>query len=111
MVEILIRTDHTIDQDIASVTANHTSHVIIWTSTSSLELMGDSSSRHYEMDEPPFHEEMHTDLKRDVDHGMRIRQSDNDDDNFQKGLPLFEKYQFLTPGKPQLNDEPCLPPC
>lgn len=50
------------------------------------------------MDEPPFQENMHTDLKRDLEHGLRRRQ-ESGNENFQKDLPLFEKYQFLTPGK------------
>lgn len=50
------------------------------------------------MDEPPFHENMHTDLKRDLERGLRRRQERTGDD-FQRDLPLFEKYQFLTPGE------------
>ena len=50
-----------------------------------------------EMDEPPFQEHMHTDLKRDVPHDERRQASGGD--NFQDGLPLFERYQFLSPGK------------
>lgn len=50
------------------------------------------------MDEPPFQESMHTDLKRDVQQGTRRRRQAKNADNFQDGLPLFEKYQFLSPG-------------
>lgn len=53
----------------------------------------------YKMDEPPFHEGLHTDLKRDLERGLRRRQESGNGDNFQDGLPLFEKYMFLTPGK------------
>lgn len=52
----------------------------------------------YKMDEPPFHENMHTDLKRGLERGLKRRQERTGDD-FQRDLPLFEKYQFLTPGE------------
>lgn len=42
----------------------------------------------YEMDEP-FPSMMHTDLKRDLSAHAR---------NASSNLPLFEKYQFLSPG-------------
>lgn len=48
-------------------------------------------------DEPPFHNGMHTDLKRDVEHGARRRAGKVK--NPQNALPLFEKYQFLSPGQ------------
>jgi hypothetical protein len=48
----------------------------------------------YEMDDP-YPSSLHTELKRDTMHHAR---QDGDDD-FQKGLPLFEKYQFFSPGK------------
>ena len=47
----------------------------------------------YEMDEP-YPSAYHTDLKRDLH--VHKRESNNSD--MQNGLPLFEKYQFLTPG-------------
>ena len=74
--------------------SNHTSHVLVYVGGSVRETEGEG----YEMDEPPFHENMHTDLKRNVDTGARRRQTKEQDD-FQRGLPLFEKYQFLSPGK------------
>ena len=39
---------------------------------------------------------MHIDLKRD-EHAIPVRRAKNNSD-FDK-LPLFEKYQFFTPGK------------
>lgn len=41
----------------------------------------------------PYPSSLHTDLKRDTD--LHARQSDDTD--MQAGLPLFEKYQFLSP--------------
>ncbi|UJO16065.1 uncharacterized protein CLAFUR5_04741 [Fulvia fulva] len=73
--------------------SNYTSHVLVYIGGSIRESEGEG----YEMDEPPFHENMHTDLKRDIEHGARRRQT-NEQDDFQKDLPLFEKYQFLSPG-------------
>jgi hypothetical protein len=48
----------------------------------------------YEMDEP-YPSNMHTDLKRDLNsHISRASNASNP----QANLPLFEKYQFLSPG-------------
>ena len=47
----------------------------------------------YEMDEP-YPSAYHTDLKRD----LHMHKRESNDSDMQKGLPLFEKYQFLTPG-------------
>ncbi|KAG9526135.1 BIG1-domain-containing protein, partial [Aureobasidium melanogenum] len=48
----------------------------------------------YEMDEP-YPSNMHTDLKRDLNaHIVRASNASNP----QADLPLFEKYQFLSPG-------------
>ncbi|THW67921.1 BIG1-domain-containing protein [Aureobasidium pullulans] len=53
----------------------------------------------YEMDEP-YPSNMHTDLKRDLNsHVSRASNASNPQD----GLPLFEKYQFLSPGTPYLT--------
>ena len=47
---------------------------------------------------------LHTDLKRDVA-GPNLRRassnntSSDEDSTMQAGLPLFETYQFLSPGK------------
>ena len=54
----------------------------------------------YEMDEP-YPSALHTDLKRDVESRKRNiqRRQANGIDNSQSNLPLFERYQYLTPGK------------
>lgn len=84
--------DAYLDQQFPALLANYTSHVLIWTSSSSIADVDEE--RHYEMDEPPFQENLHADLKRGLDHEMRRRQ----DGKGQQDLPLFEKYQFLSPG-------------
>jgi hypothetical protein len=48
----------------------------------------------YEMDEP-YPSNMHTDLKRDLN--SYVSRASNAS-NPQANLPLFEKYQFLSPG-------------
>lgn len=48
----------------------------------------------YEMDEQ--YTELHTDLKRHIETRQVKRQNGTDD--AQAGLPLFERYQFLSPG-------------
>lgn len=48
------------------------------------------------MDEP-YPSALHTDLRRDLT--QLRRQANGTSDDAQAGLPLFEKYQFLTPGK------------
>ncbi|KAK4951915.1 hypothetical protein LTR10_009835 [Elasticomyces elasticus] len=48
----------------------------------------------YEMDEP--YPTLHTDLKRDT-RTYHVRASNSSVENPQSGLPLFEKYQFLSP--------------
>ncbi|KAK4898826.1 hypothetical protein LTR27_003557 [Elasticomyces elasticus] len=48
----------------------------------------------YEMDEP--YPTLHTDLKRDT-RTYHVRASNSSTENPQSGLPLFEKYQFLSP--------------
>lgn len=94
--EMLSHADSTLDVQLESVLANHTSHVIIYVSTPASE----GERAHYEMDEPPYHAIMHTDLKRDVgaeDVGV-AKSRPSKEANPQDGLPLFEKYQFLSPG-------------
>lgn len=54
----------------------------------------DHPERHYEMDEP-YPTAMHQDLKRDIIYSPAKSNSSS----MQDGLPLFEKYQFLSPGK------------
>ncbi|QIX01283.1 hypothetical protein AMS68_006800 [Peltaster fructicola] len=57
----------------------------------------DESSR-YEMD-GPYQEVLHQELKRDT--GLRARASNSSSnhtgDNFQDGLPLFERYAYFSP--------------
>jgi hypothetical protein len=48
--------------------------------------------------EPSFTEPVHMDLKRQSGPVYVGRRAANSTDN----LPLFEKYQFFTPGKPNL---------
>lgn len=94
--EMLSHADATLDVQLDSVLANHTSHVIIYVSTPAPE----GERAHYEMDEPPYHAIMHTDLKRDVgEEGIEAaKPRQAKEANPQDGLPLFEKYQFLSPG-------------
>lgn len=101
-VEMLGQADATLDVQLDSVLANHTSHVIIYVSTPASEV----ERAHYEMDEPPFHANIHTDLKRDVgDEGVEaVRPLQTKQANPQDGLPLFEKYQFLSPGESLIED-------
>lgn len=47
----------------------------------------------YEMDEP-YPSALHQDLKRDI----KFEPLKNSNNTMQDGLPLFEKYQFLSPG-------------
>ncbi|CAK4014801.1 Hypothetical predicted protein [Lecanosticta acicola] len=92
---VLKETDAYLDQQFPALLANYTSHVLIWTSSSSASSKLDADEeRHYEMDEPPFQESLHTDLKRGLEHDLKRRQSGKG----QSDLPLFEKYQFLSPG-------------
>jgi hypothetical protein len=49
----------------------------------------------YEMDEP-YPSALHQDLRRDIKYDP-LKSSSNH--TTQDGLPLFEKYQFFTPGK------------
>ncbi len=76
---------------LAEVLDGTVSAVIVYISTPPQDAVTDREDNAYEMDEP-YPEALHTDLKRDT--YPRRRQSD---DNMQAGLPLFEKYQFLSP--------------
>lgn len=49
----------------------------------------------YEMDDP-YPSALHQDLRRDIKYEP-LKSSSNS--TMQDGLPLFEKYQFFTPGK------------
>jgi hypothetical protein len=55
----------------------------------------DHADKIYEMDEP-YPSALHQDLKRDIKYEPLKSSSNN---TMQDGLPLFEKYQFLSPGK------------
>jgi hypothetical protein len=53
----------------------------------------------YEMDEP-YPSALHQDLKRDIKfEPLKSSNSSDSNKHMQDGLPLFEKYQFLSPGK------------
>ncbi|GIZ49214.1 hypothetical protein CKM354_001224900 [Cercospora kikuchii] len=92
--ESLQQADAELDSHLHSVLANHTAHTIIYIGTPSRSEQG--AEIDYEAENtPPGHNGLHTDLKRDVQHGLK-RQPKSD--NPQDKLPLFEKYQFLSPG-------------
>ncbi|KAK3700104.1 hypothetical protein LTR37_016107 [Vermiconidia calcicola] len=82
-------TDDAIDDTVASVLGKENSAVLVYITTPPPH---HRESHAYEMDDPYL---LHTDLKRDLE--MHARQSENDDLHMQDGLPLFEKYQFLSP--------------
>ena len=85
--------DDAIDDTVASVLAGENSAVLIYITTApTRDSAPGPDARLYEMDEP-YPSALHTDLKRDLD--AQRRQSDSDD--MQAGLPLFERYQFLSP--------------
>lgn len=65
--------------------------IILSASTSTVE----HNAKYYEMDEP-YPSALHQDLKRDIKYEP-LKSSGNK--TMQDGLPLFEKYQFLSPGK------------
>lgn len=72
----------------------HQSSVLIYITTPPPPGLSDADDGHlYEMDDP-YPSGLHTDLKRDLT--MQRRQSEGNQD-MQAGLPLFEKYQFLSP--------------
>jgi len=78
--------------------ANNTKHVLIYTSsppTSAHYAAEADEAIAYQMDEPAGAAAMHLDLKREMEaqpYGSR------NSTEHQKGLPLFERYQFLSPG-------------
>lgn len=86
------RTDTGIDERLdAALPKPKDDHVLIFLSAPAEKL--DHHDQLYEMDEP-YPTGFHQDLKRDVE--IQARASSNS--TMQDGLPLFEKYQFLTPG-------------
>jgi hypothetical protein len=62
----------------------------------------DNHAHMYEMDEP-YPTAMHQDLKRGLELGRKQSGNDSSNNNMQDGLPLFEKYQFLSPGKSNVS--------
>jgi hypothetical protein len=69
-------------------------HVLIY--VSSPPEADDHAEHMYEMDEP-YTTAMHQDLKRGLNLEKRLARNTTDSD-MQAGLPLFEVYQFLSPG-------------
>jgi hypothetical protein len=71
-------------------------YTVLYTTTPRAKTYGrpNPEASKYEM-ETPLEEVMHIDLKRDVE--FRPRQSDSDQTVVDG--PLFEKYQFLSPGE------------
>jgi hypothetical protein len=55
---------------------------------------GEPAENLYEMDEP-YPSAMHQGLKREI----KYEPLKSGNHSMQDGLPLFEKYQFLSPGK------------
>ncbi|EMF09948.1 BIG1-domain-containing protein [Sphaerulina musiva SO2202] len=93
--ESLKQLDSDLDAHLHSILSNHTAHTIIFIG---VPASGESSNLDYESENtPPGHNSMHTDLKRDVDHGFKRAEQSNST-NPQEKLALFEKYQFLSPG-------------
>lgn len=94
--ESLKQLDADLDAHLHSILSNHTAHTIIFIG---VPASGESSNLDYENENtPPGHSSMHTDLKRDVDHGFKRAEQSNST-NPQEKLALFEKYQFLSPGE------------
>lgn len=94
--ESLQQLDADLDSYLHSVLANHTSHTIVYIGTPAT---GEQRSDiDYESENtPPGHSGLHTDLKRDIQHSLK--RAAKNSTNPQDGLPLFEKYQFLSPGE------------
>ena len=87
--------DDAIDDTVSSVLSKDNSAVLIYITTPpAWTTLNEQDGHLYEMDDP-YPSAPHTDLKRDL--GLHARQSGEND--MQAGLPLFEKYQFLSPRK------------
>jgi hypothetical protein len=93
-------TDKYLDSFISNMTRHNEDYVLIF--TSSHESRAQEPALPYEMDEP-YPSALHTDLKRHIhehsQHAYTRRAASNSTVNTQSQLPLFEKYQFLSPGK------------
>lgn len=88
---LIVLSDRYLDETFSPEDAQD--HMVIVLSTPSESF---SHPEHlYEMDEP-YPSAMHQDLKRDIEYSP-LKSSNS---SMQDGLPLFEKYQFLSPGKP-----------
>ncbi|KAK5113915.1 hypothetical protein LTR85_010448 [Meristemomyces frigidus] len=93
---ILQSADQYIDVQLSRLEKHGQPYVLVFTSgPSTPRPAAEDKHTPYEMDEP-YPSALHTDLRRDLEHNKMRRQS-NATDNAQAGLPLFEKYQFLTP--------------
>ncbi|KAK3114720.1 hypothetical protein LTR53_006674 [Teratosphaeriaceae sp. CCFEE 6253] len=93
--DMIVDSDITIDRLLRELEGDGSSWVLILAGTSPLAREKTAEDPPYEMDEP-YLSPLHTDLKRDTRLRMAARKS-NGTDNSQSSLPLFEKYQFLTP--------------
>jgi hypothetical protein len=82
------------DSYLNSLLATLDSYTVIYATLDNLSPPQVMHPGQYEMDEP-YPSNMHTDLKRDLNsHVSRASNVSNP----QADLPLFEKYQFLSPG-------------
>lgn len=99
--------DDYLDTIIVNATKKTEPYVLFYTSSQQLNIQEQIEQDHpYEMDEP-YPSALHTDLKRDLEHHkksahtniVRRQSSSKTVDNAQLNLPLFETYQFFTPGK------------
>lgn len=89
--------DHVIGNIIASPEGNLKSSALIYITTPpAREVTEAENGQLYEMDDL-YPSGLHTDLKRNMA-GYK-RQTEDGNYSMQDGLPLFEKYQFLSPGK------------
>lgn len=80
--------DNQIDRNGPKVTDDHMIIILSAPATAT-----EHSEHLYEMDEP-YPSALHQDLKRDI----KFQPLKNNNNTMQDGLPLFEKYQFLSPG-------------
>lgn len=83
------------DAFVASIldTLPYQNYTVLYTTTSGLHPKPLDEATKYEME--PLFEAMHIDLKRDMD----FRPSDSNGNATYVDGPLFERYQFLSPGK------------
>lgn len=91
--------DDALVDTVVSVLANENPSVLIYTTTPPAPAPH-SHEKAYEMDDP-FPSSLHTDLKRDL--GQHARQDSDRGEDLQAGLPLFERYNFLSQGNLRNN--------